>query len=376
MDFDFTPEQEMLRDSLARYFADTYTFARRQQMLVSGPGWRADVWRGLATELGILGAPFPADHGGLGGGAIENMIVMEEIGRALVVEPYLETVVIGGRLLRRWQSRRAREWIERIIAGDVRLVLAHLEPTARFDPSHVTVRADRRADGWSLRGLKTGVRGVPFATHLLVTARSVGEPRGRGGIGTFLVECDAPGVSVHEYPTVDGSRSGDVHLDGAAAEPIADPGDGYADLEAALDEGVAGLCAEAVGVMRRLLADTVDYTKQRRQFGAPIAANQVLQHRMVDMYMALEQAVSMSCVASLGLELADAERVRAVAAAKVYVGKALKFVGQSAIQLHGGIGMTNELAVSHYFKRATVIESQLGSADYHATRLELRGSAA
>jgi len=366
MDFDFTPEQEMLRDSLARYLADTYGFARRQQMLASGPGWRPDVWHGLATELGIIGAPFAAGQGGLGGGAMENMIVREELGRARV----------SGGLLRRWQSSRAQEWIGRIVGGELRLGLALLEPATRFDPSHVTVRADRRGDGWHLRGLKTAVRGVPFATHLLVTARSAGEPRGHGGIGTFLVDRDAPGVSVREYPTVDGSRSGDVQLEWAAAEPVGDPGGGYADLEAALDEGVAGLCAEAVGVMRRLLSDTVDYTKQRRQFGAPIAANQALQHRMVDMYMALEQAVSMSCVASLGLALPDAERVRAVAAAKVYVGKALRFVGQSAIQLHGGIGMTNELAVSHYFKRATVIESQLGSADYHAARLEQRDSAA
>ena len=376
MDFEFTTEQHMLRESLARYFADTYGFARRQAMLRSAPGWRPDVWRGLAEDLGVLGAPFDAQDGGLGGGAVENMVVMEEIGRALVIEPYLETVVVGGALLRRWDSPLAREWIARVIAGEVRFAFAQLEPGSRFDLAHVATRAERRGSGWRLHGLKDAVRGAPFATHLLVMARTGGGERERAGVGTFLVACDASEVSVREYPTVDGSRAADLRFDGVAAEPIGEPGEGYGVLEAAVDEGIAALCAEGVGVMRRLLADTVEYTKQRRQFDAPIAANQVLQHRMVDMYMAVEQAVSMTCLATLSLARPPTERVRAVAAAKVFLARAARFVGQSAIQLHGGMGMTNELAVSHYFKRATIIESQFGPADYHAARLESQDAAA
>jgi alkylation response protein AidB-like acyl-CoA dehydrogenase len=375
MDFEFTPEQHMLRESLARYFTDTYSFARRQAMLRSAPGWRPDVWRGLAEDLGVLGAPFDAQDGGLGGGAVENMVVMEEIGRALVIEPYLETVVVGGGLLRRWDSPLAREWIGRVIAGEVRFAVAQLEPGSRFDLAQVATRAVRRGSGWRLHGLKDSVRGAPFATHLLVTARTGGGERDPAGVGTFVVACDASGISTREYPTVDGSRAADLRFDGAEAEPIGEPGNGYVALEAAVDEGIAAQCAEGVGVMRRLLADTIEYTKQRRQFDAPIAANQVLQHRMVDMYMAVEQAYSMACLATLSLARPTAERVRAVAAARVFLARAARFVGQSAIQLHGGMGMTNELAVSHYFKRATIIESQFGPADYHAARLESQDAA-
>jgi alkylation response protein AidB-like acyl-CoA dehydrogenase len=370
MDFDFTPEQDMLRESLARYLADNCSFAQRQVMVRSVDGWTPRTWRGLADELGILGAGFDTEHGGLGGGAVEHMVVMEELGRALAIEPYLETAVLGGALLRRAESTQAGEWIARIVAGEVRFAFAHLEPAARYDLQHVTTRAARTVDGWQLDGLKDAVRAAPFATHLLVTARTGSEDRDRQGIATFIVPVDAPGLTRRDYPTVDGSRAADVRFEQTPAVLLGSADDGFEALEAAVDEAVAALCAEGVGVMRRLLADTVDYTKQRRQFDAPIAANQVLQHRMVDMYMALEQAVSMTYLATLSLARPPAERIRAVAAAKAYVARAARFVGQSAIQLHGGIGMTDELAVSHCFKRATMIESQFGSADCHAARIE------
>ncbi|HEX6572426.1 MAG TPA: acyl-CoA dehydrogenase family protein [Steroidobacteraceae bacterium] len=369
MDFSFTPEQEMLRESLARYFADTYSFPRRQAMVRSAQGWAPGAWRGLADDLGVLGAGFDPDVGGLGGGAVEHLVVMEEIGRALAIEPYLETAVLGGGLLRRWDSPRAREWIERIVGGEVRLAFAHLEPPARYDLQHVTTRATRQPDGWVLDGLKDAVRGAPFATHLLVTARTSGDDRDRRGVATFLVAADAAGLTLRRYPTVDGSLAADVCLAGVRADTLGSD-DGFDALEAAVDEAIAGLCAEAVGVMRRLLADTVEYTKQRRQFDAPIAANQVLQHRMVDMYTRVEQAVSMTYLATLSLSRPPAQRMRAVSAAKVFVAEAARFVGQAAVQLHGGMGMTDELAVSHYFKRATMIESQFGSADHHAHRIE------
>ena len=370
MDFDFTPEQDMLRESLARFLADTYSFERRQAMVRSTAGWSPTSWRGLAEDIGILGAGFEAELGGLGGGAVEHMIVMEELGRALAIEPYLETAVLGGALLRSVDAGQAGEWIPRIVAGEVRFAFAQLEPRARYDLQHVTTRATRVGNGWQLDGLKDAVRGAPFATHLLVTARTNGAERDRRGVATFVVASDAPGLSRRDYATVDGRRAADVRFARTPAELLGSADDGYAALEAAVDEAIAGLCAEGVGVMRRLLADTVEYTKQRRQFDAPIAANQVLQHRMVDMYMMLEQAVSMTYLATLSLARPATERARAVAAAKAFVSKAARFVGQSAIQLHGGMGMTDDLAVSHYFKRATMIESQFGSADHHAARLE------
>ena len=374
MDFNFTAEQEMLRDSVARYCGDHYGFPQRQAVLRSQEGWRPRFWRGLADDVGILGAPFDEALGGLGGGAIETMIVMEEIGKALVIEPYLDTVVIGGGVLRRCGTPHASELIGGIIAGEVRLAFAHLEPSSRFDLANVTTSAVQEGGTWRLHGQKDAVRGAPFATHVLVNARVGSEP---AGVSTFLVAAGAPGLSSREYPTVDGSRAADLKFAGVAAELLGPTGQpGFDQLEAAVDEGVVAICAEGIGVMRRLLADTVEYTKQRKQFDAPIASNQVLQHRMVDMYMALEQSISMTYMATLKLDRPALERKRAVSAAKVQIGKAAKFVGQSAIQLHGGMGMTHELAVSHYFKRATMIESELGSVDHHAARIEQCDAAA
>jgi alkylation response protein AidB-like acyl-CoA dehydrogenase len=370
MDFNFTPEQQMLRESVSRYLADHYDFSRRQEMTRSKSGWRPQVWRGLADDIGVLGAPFSEELGGLGGGAVETMIVMEEIGKVLAIEPYLDTVVIGGGLLRRAGGAHADDMIGRIIAGEARFAFAQLEPGSRFDLADVTTTAVADGDKWRITGLKDAVVGAPFATHLIVTARTSGSRHDRNGISVFLVARDATGLKLHEYPTVDGSRAADIVFEGTPGELIGEPGGAFEAVEAATDEAVAALCAEGVGVMRRLLADTVEYAKQRKQFDLPIAANQVLQHRMVDMYMALEQSVSMTYMATLKLERPPAERIRAVSMAKMQVGTAARFIGQGAIQIHGGMGMTNELAISHYFKRATMIESQLGSVDHHAARIE------
>jgi alkylation response protein AidB-like acyl-CoA dehydrogenase len=370
MDFNFTPEQQMLRESVSRYLADHYDFSQRQEMTRSKSGWRAQVWRGLADDIGVLGAPFSEKLGGLGGGAVETMIVMEEIGKVLAIEPYLDTVVIGGGLLRRAGGAYADAMIGRIISGEVRFAFAQLEPGSRFDLADVATTAVADGDTWRITGLKDAVVGAPFATHLIVTARTSGSRHDRNGISVFLVARDATGLKLHEYPTVDGSRAADIVFDGTPGELIGEPGGAFEAVEAATDEAVAALCAEGVGVMRRLLADTVEYAKQRKQFDLPIAANQVLQHRMVDMYMALEQSVSMTYMATLKLERPPAERIRAVSMAKMQVGTAARFIGQGAIQIHGGMGMTNELAISHYFKRATMIESQLGSVDHHAARIE------
>lgn len=371
MNFDFTAEQEMLRDSLSRYFGDRYDFAQRQAVVRSAAGWRPQIWRGLAEDLGILGAPFSEQLGGLGGGAIETMIIMEEIGKALVIEPYLETVVIGGGLLRHAGGTRAHALIEQVIAGDVRFAFAQLEPGRRFELADASVRAIEAKGTWRITGLKDAVRGASFATHLLVTASTESSASHGAGVGVFIVPCDAAGVTMHGYPTVDGSRAADIRFESAAGERLGEGGkQGLEVLAAVIDEATVGLCAEAVGIMRRLLHDTVEYARQRKQFDAPIAVNQVLQHRMVDMYIALEQAVSMTYLATLKLDRPAPERIRAVAAAKAQIGKSARFIGQAAIQIHGGMGMTDELAVSHYFKRATVIESQLGSAAYHLARIE------
>jgi alkylation response protein AidB-like acyl-CoA dehydrogenase len=370
MDFNFTAEQDMLRDSVSRYLADRYDLPQRQATLRSGVGWRPDVWRGFAHDLGVLGAPFSEAEGGLGGGPVETLVIMEEFGKALVIEPFIDTVVLGGSLLRRWGSERAGELIAAVINGDARFAFACLEPGTRFNPLDVGVGAQSVSGAWRIHGTKDVVIGAPFATHFLVTARTAGERRDRKGLSLFLVARDAPGVSLRVYPTVDGSRAADVRFDAAAGELIGEAGEALEILEPALDDAVVALCAEAVGVMRRLLADTVEYARQRKQFDAPIAANQVLQHRMVDMHIALEHAVSMTYMATLKLDRPPAERMRAVSSAKAFVGKSARFIGQAAVQIHGGMGMTNELAISHYFKRATVIESQLGSTDYHLARIE------
>jgi alkylation response protein AidB-like acyl-CoA dehydrogenase len=378
MDFNFSEEQRLLRDSLASYLADKYDFETRRKTIKSEAGWRPEIWRGLAQEVGILGAALPEDLGGLGGGPVDTLVVMQELGRALVVEPYLETVVIGAGLLKRVDSDVAREAVGQIIEGELITALAWGEPTSRFDPADVATTAKRDGEGWRLDGRKAVVVAAPWASKLLVTARTAGAQRDKGGISLFLVDKDAAGITTRDYPTVDGRRASEivfdgVKLDGSAllgAQDMALP-----DLEAVLDEARAALCAEGLGVMSELVRQTIDYTKQRKQFGVPIAQFQVLQHRMVDMFIQQEQSVSMTYMATLKLDLPAAERAKAVSAAKAYVGRAGAQVGQWAVQTHGGIGLTEELALSHYFKRATLIEQALGTSDYHLRRYESLGSA-
>lgn len=373
MDFSFTQEQTMLRDSVERYLADHYDFAKRQVVVHGSAGWRPEVWRAFAEDLGILGAVFPEEMGGFGGGPVETLLIMEALGGALVVEPYLDTVVIGGGLLKRVGGEAAAALIGRIIAGEITFALAHSEPQARFGLAEVALTATRHGDGWVLNGAKDAVVGAPWASHLIVTARTAGERGDHAGVSLFIVPRETAGVSQSAYPTVDGARAADVRFDSVkvGADALVGAADGGLELlEPVIDEATAAICAEAVGVMRRMHAETLDYAKQRKQFGAPLAAFQVLQHRMVDMFIAIEQAVSMTYMATLKLDRPDRERARAVSAAKVQVGKSCKTVGQSAIQIHGGMGVTEELAVSHYFKRASMIEQLFGGVDYHLARYE------
>jgi alkylation response protein AidB-like acyl-CoA dehydrogenase len=373
MDFSFTDEQTMLRDSVAAYLGDHYDFDKRKAAIKSPAGWRPEVWKALAEDLGILGAAFPEDVGGLGGGATETMVVMEEFGRALVVEPYLGTVVIGGGFLKRATTAAARDLIGRIISGDVICAFAWAEAQARYNLSNIVTSAKKDGSGWVINGQKAVVIGAPWATHLIVTARTGGAARDAGGISVFLVEKSAKGVVTRDYPTVDGRRASEVTFENVSVPAdalIGVAGEGLPLIEAVVDEAVAALCAEACGVLKKLHEGTLDYTKGRKQFGAPIASFQVLQHRMVDMFMQVEQAVSMTYMAHIHLAGNAHERAKAISAAKVQIGRACRFVGQNAIQLHGGMGMTDEMAIAHYFKRATMIEGEFGSVDHHLRRYE------
>jgi alkylation response protein AidB-like acyl-CoA dehydrogenase len=372
MDFSFSDEQSMLRDTVASYLSDHYSFDQRHAMLAKEPGWSPAVWKAFAEELGILGAPFSEELGGLGGGPIENMIVLQEMGRSLVVEPYLGTVVIGGGFLKHSGYAGAETLIGQIISGGAIFAFAYAEPQGRYNLADLKTTAKKDGAGYVLNGAKAVVIGGPYATHLIVTARTGGGQREQEGVSVFIVEKSAPGVSTRDYPTVDGFRASEVTFENVklGADALVGPEDHAMPLiEKVVDEAVVATCGEACGVLAKLHEGTLEYTRQRRQFGQPISAFQVLQHRMVDMFIQVEQAVSMTYMATIKLA-DDRQRAKSAAAAKVQIGKACRFVGQNAIQLHGGMGMTDEMAIGHYFKRSTMIESAFGSTDHFLARYE------
>ena len=371
MDFNFTDEQTMLRDSVSRYLANTYTFDARMAAVNGDIGWNPGVWKAFAEELGILGAPFAEAHGGLGGGAIENMIVMEEIGKALVIEPYLQTVVIGGGFLKAAGGALADEVIPKIIDGSAVIAFAYAEPQGRYNLADLRTTAKKDGAGYVLNGHKAVVYAAPWATHFIVTARTGGSVRERSGVSVFLIPANAPGITRRDYPTVDGARASEVYFENVAvgAETlIGAEGEGLPLIEQVVDEATAAVCAEGAGVVRKLHEGTLDYSRQRKQFGKAIGEFQVLQHRMVDIFMEVEQAVSMTLMATLRLD--EPDRAKHVSSAKNKISRGARFVGQNAVQIHGGIGISNELAIGHYFKRASMIESQFGDADYHLRRYE------
>jgi alkylation response protein AidB-like acyl-CoA dehydrogenase len=373
MDFNFTEEQSMVRDTVASFLQDKYDFETRRKIVASESGWRADYWQAFAEELGILGASFSEELGGLGGGAIDNMIIMEEFGKALVIEPYLGTVVIGGGFMKHSGYAGAASVIEGIIAGTTTIAFAYAEPQARYTWRDLKTTAKKEGSGYVLNGHKAVVVGAPFASHLVVTARTGGGQRDAGGVSVFLVDKSLPGIVTRDYPTVDGNRASEVYFENVSIPAdalIGQEGNGLPLVDKVIDEATAAVGAEAVGVLRKLHEGTLDYAKQRKQFGTAISNFQVLQHRMVDMFIEVEQAVSMTYMATIKLDESDDERAKAVSAAKVRIGRACKFVGQNAIQIHGGMGMTDELAIGHYFKRATLIEGLFGSVDHHLKRYE------
>lgn len=375
MDFLLTAEQELLRDSLAEFLTEQYDLMRSRTLAASEIGWQPGIWRAFADDLGILGATLPEDVGGAGGGPVEAMIIAEQLGHAAVVEPYVDTVILGGGLLRRTSSPCAAEALKGIAAGSVRIAPALLEPGAGHSSHDVSTGARREGGDWVLTGVKTVVPGAPLATHLLVSARTAGDQRDLDGISLFFLPFDAsappPGVRVNRFRTIDDRHAADIVLDEVrvpAEALVSKEGLAWRALSPALDEAIAAVAAEAVGCMQKVLVDTVAYTKQRRQFDQPIGSFQALQHRMVDMHMELEQSVSAVYLATLRLGADETERARAVSAAKVTVSRAARFIGQNAVQLHGAMGMTQELAIGHFFKRLTAIEHEFGPADHHRTR--------
>jgi pimeloyl-CoA dehydrogenase small subunit len=378
MDFDLSEEQRLLKDSVDGLLADSYDFDQRKKYAAENGGWSKTVWNKLA-EQGLLGLPFPEADGGFGAGAVETAIVMEALGKALVIEPYLSTVILGGGFLRHGGSDAQKAaHVPSIIDGSKTLAFAQLEKNSRYNLADVTTTAKKKGSGWVIDGEKFVVLHGETADTLIVTARTKGGQRDRNGIGVFLVPANAKGVTVKGYATQDGMRAADIRFEGVevgADAVIGDAENGLPLVERVVDEARIAMCAEAVGAMDESLKSTVEYLKTRKQFGVTIGNFQTLQHRAADMFVALEQARSMSIFATMASDFEDAaERAKAVAAAKVQIGKSLKFVGQQSIQLHGGVGMTMELKIGHYFKRLTMIESTFGDTDYHLRRVSEAGN--
>jgi alkylation response protein AidB-like acyl-CoA dehydrogenase len=379
MDFSYTEEQTLLRNSVSKYISDNYKYEAWRKFTRNEIGRDPKHWKQFA-ELGLLAAPLPEAHGGLGGGAIETLIIMEEFGKALVVEPFVPTVVIGGGLLARSGGEDLKsEWLGKIAGGETIFSLAFAESQGRYNLADLKTTAKKQGSAFSLNGHKAVAIAGPWADQLVVTARTTGGQRDAKGVTVFLVDKKSKGVSTRDYPTVDGHRASEITFENVevpASRVIGTVDEGLETIERAVDEAIAATCAEACGAMKVLVDSTVEYSKQRKQFGVPIGKFQVLQHRMVDMFMNYEQAVSITLMVTLKLAESNAERAKAASAAKAHLGKASRFVGQQAIQIHGGMGMTDELNIGHYFKRLTVIDALYGSTDHHLKRFASLSSAA
>ena len=372
MNFEFSDEQQQLHETVDRYLKDQYKFEKFRAVNASAAGWDKAVWAGLA-ELGVLALNVPSEQGGLGFGPLETLSVMDACGKSLLLEPFLSSAVIATAVLRVYGGdEAATDLLTRMAAGTAIAVLAHFEPASRFESQWVSTRARQSGDGYTLDGHKAVVMHAGAADTLLISARTAGEPKDMKGVSLFRVPRDAKGVRLDSYPTIDGQRAADVYLHGVevpASHRLGGEGEALPAIEAALDIGLAALCAEAVGVMQALVDATVTYVQSRQQFGVAIGRFQALQHRIADMLIHLEQARSMSYLAALRCSDEDVpERRRALSAAKALIGQSARFVGQQAVQLHGGMGMTDELIVSHYFKRLTAAELAFGDSDTHLQR--------
>jgi len=375
MDFAFTEEQTLLQDSLSRFVQKEYTSEQRRAIQKSAEGFSREVWGQLA-EMGVLGLPFSEEYGGFGGGAAETLIVMQAIGSGLLVEPYLATVVLGGGLVQalgdQGEGQGQKRMLSQVAEGKLLLAFAHGEPRSRYALAQVETRAERDGKGWKLSGRKAVVLHGAQADRLIVSARTGGAANDETGISLFIVDRGAAGMSVRDCRTIDGLRAAEVGLNDVrvgAQALLGAEGGAFPAIDRVIDAGAAALCAEAVGVMETLNALTLDYLKTRQQFGQPIGRFQVLQHRAADMFIHCELSRSIALLAAMKAASSDAnERRRAVSAAKVQVGRAGRFIGQAAIQLHGGMGVSDEVAASHYAKRLTMIDFWLGDTEHHLAR--------
>jgi len=377
MDFDLSEEQRLLKDSVEGLLNDSYDFEQRKKNAAAKKGWSDEAWKKFA-EQGLLGLPFSEADGGFGAGAIETMIVMEAMGKALVVEPYLGTVVLGGGFLRHGGSEAQRQaHIPSIIDGSKTIAFAQLEKNSRYDLGDVTATAKKKGSGYVISGEKFVVANGDSADTFIVTARTAGAQRDRKGVGAFLVPANAKGVRTKGYPTQDGLRAANVifeQVEIGADAALGDAENALPLVERVVDEARIALCSEAVGAMDESLKTTIEYLKTRQQFGQNIGKFQALQHRGSDMFVAPEQARGITMYGTMAVTYDDAnERSTAIAATKVQVGRSLKYIGQQSIQLHGGVGMTMEYKIGHYFKRLTIIEATFGDADYHLRRIAEQG---
>ncbi|MBB4396776.1 acyl-CoA dehydrogenase family protein [Bradyrhizobium sp. ERR14] len=371
MDLNLSDEQRLLRESAERFVSGSYDADHRRKMANDPLGFSPEVWKQFA-ELGWLALPIAEEFGGLGGGAVEIGILMEAFGRGLVSEPYVATVVLGAALIARCgTNEQKQESLPKIADGSLKLAFAHSERTARFDLAKVATAADRTAQGWRLAGSKLAVLDGHAADEIIVSARIHDHQRPSGRTGLFLVPATTPGLVVSDFPRLGGGRACnlelcDVHLPEDAL--LGDGSDALPAIEWAVDRAMAALGAEAVGIMQTLLDTTLEYTKIRKQFGRPLSANQVIRHRLADMAMQVDEARSMALRAALKADAAPVERARAASGAKAKIGKCARFVGEQSIQLHGGMGVTEELEVGAYFKRLVAFDTLFGGSAHHYAR--------
>jgi alkylation response protein AidB-like acyl-CoA dehydrogenase len=376
MDIQFTEEQELLRSSVQRLLRDQYDFDARRRIVASEEGWSRTQWSSFA-ELGLLGAPFSEDAGGLGGGPLATMILMHEFGRHLVVEPFVETIVLAGGLLEsKGSPAQKNQYIPDIIAGKSIWALAWSEKASRFDFADVTTTARREGDGYVLVGEKAAVIAAPWADYLIVSARTSGNRHDHDGVSLFIVERQAANLHLRSFKTIDGRRAAEISLDGARGRLLGGEGAGVAALEACRDRAIAALCAETVGAVGELNTATLEYSKTRKQFGTTLGTFQVLQHRMVDMFIAHQEALSLMQHLTLSVAANEPGVSRLASGAKSKIGYAARFVADQAVQLHGGMGMTDELNVGHYFKRISSINIQFGDPAFHVLRYAQLNAAA
>ena len=371
MNFDFTEEQTLLENMVTSFVRDDYNWETREAIVKTEEGWKPENWTKFA-ELGLLGVPFSENQGGLGGTATDSMVVMEQFGKGLVVEPFLPSILLAGNLISKLGSKdQTDSIIPSIISGESRYVFAYAEPQSRFDLFDVKTSAVKEGDGYVLNGFKSVVFGASMATHIIIAARTSGEQRSKDGITLFISDIKSAGINLQTYPTIDEYRASEVVIENLKVSSdmiLGEIDKSYDVIEEVIDLATIAACSEAVGILQVLKDTTTDYCKQRKQFGQPIGKNQAIQHRLVDMMIEYEQSKSILYAAVTADLNNPNERRKVVSGAKARIGQAIKFVGENAIQLHGGMGMVDEYMISHYFKRGTMLGILFGNVDFHMKR--------